>query len=148
MHCSQNLSKRFSWSLAGRWESANISVRSYLLIIPKHSVTHMRGLLVLVSFARDLAGPRFFLHGTSGKLWILIYIFGCLYFIRCLTSFYCVDYPFLCICIVFDANSCNKDEVLLIKWLISNDLSQIGSTTLTVLLFWIFFFFVLLHLIK
>ena len=102
MHCSQNLSKRFSWSLAGRWESANISVRSYLLLIPKHSVTHMRGLVVLVSFARDLAGPRFFLHGISGKLCGSLYIFSAVFtsfsvllLFTVLITFFCVYAQFL-----------------------------------------------------
>lgn len=101
MHCSQNLSKRLSWSLAGRWESADI-VSSYLLLIPKHSVTHMRGLVVLVSFARDLAGPRFFLHGISGKLCGSLYIFSAVFtsfsvllLLTVLITFFCVYAQFL-----------------------------------------------------
>ena len=70
----------------------------------------MHGLAVYVKeglpFARDLS-----LENSQ----ILIYVFDCLYFIHCLTSFFLYRSPSSSLWTVFDAIPCNIDEVLLIN---------------------------------
>ena len=64
-------------------------MRGYLPLIRKDSSTHMHGLAVYVK-----EGLLF--HGMYLKktLQILTYVFDWLYFIQCLSTFYCIDHLF------------------------------------------------------
>ena len=76
-------------------DSANFSVKGYLLLFQKYSSTHMHGLVVYVeegvSFAQDLSLE------SSADSYIC---FALLYFTQGLTPFSLIDY-LLCLCAVF-----------------------------------------------
>ena len=63
-------------------DSGNFTVRGYLSLLQKDSITHMHGLVLYVK-------KYFLLHGTYlyKTLRILTYVFDWLYFTQCLTSF-------------------------------------------------------------
>ena len=67
-------------------DSGNFSVRSYLPLIRKDSITHIHGLPVYVkeglAFAREL-----YLENSADS-----YVFDWLYFTQCLTSFLSIDH--------------------------------------------------------
>ena len=70
-------------------DCSNFSVRSYLPMIRKDSITHMHG------FSLCEEGISFYVELISRKLLkVLIYVFDWLYFIQCLTSFSFVDLTF------------------------------------------------------
>ena len=89
-------------------DSGNFSVKGYLSLIRKDSVTCMHSLAVYVKdrlpFARDLS-----LENSQDS----IYVFHLLYFIPCLNFSPYRSPPSLCA--VFDATSSNIDEVLSIN---------------------------------
>ena len=95
--------------------SDNCSVRSYLPLIWKNSITHMHGLAVYVKeerrFAQDLS-----LENSVDSCLRLALLHSVSYF------FFLYQSPFSSLCTVFDSTSSNIHEVL---FFISNDLTQI-----------------------
>ena len=63
-------------------DSASFSVRDHLPLIRKDCTTHMHGLAVYVKEGLPLSVEN---SGDS-------YVFDCLYFTQCLTSFSCIDH--------------------------------------------------------
>ena len=90
--------------------SGNFSVRGYLPLIQKGSISHMHDLAVFVKeglpFARDLS-----LENSTGSN--LCFQLALLHSVSCFFFLYRLPSSFLCM--VFDSISSNIDEVLLIN---------------------------------
>ena len=87
-------------------DSGNFSVRGYLPLIRKDSITHMHGLAVYVKEGLPFAQELFL------ENWILMFSTG---FTSLSVFFFSLSSPSLSVCMVFDAISPNIDEVLLIN---------------------------------
>ena len=96
--CNTNLDDAF--------DSSNFSVRGYLPLMRKHSITHVHGLTVYVKeglpFPWDLSLENFV------KLWLAL-LHSVSYF------FFLYWWPSLSLCTNFNSISCNIDEVLSIN---------------------------------
>ena len=91
-------------------DSGNFSVKGYLPLIRKDSITHMHGFAVYVKeglpFARDLSLES---SEDSYLCFRLALLHSVSYF------FFLYRSPSSSLCTVFDSVSCNIDEVLLIN---------------------------------